>query len=353
MSVDTKQFQTAEEMRYVFNEHTINKSESLIKNLITYLPDNEKKDRTLFLKKDETAYIPDLHGDFVHLIITLYRHDAIDKDLNLKSSHDYVFLGDFYDRAPDSDVTDYWLNKQIRKGIKIYRLIGNHEMAFFERDENGYPLIFPSQDSIRDISKNFQITENILKNIANGSIIAAFADCKETLYVHSYVINDDYIELGLKENSDVTNFAILLNKRLKQNGELAYDDFCKQKKEGTFNWKKIMRSFNDDPLFNIYNEEDDISASFIWRRTGLPQLNVYPSELEADIPENVYQIVGHTPVFFFNLPNEISTKGPFVLSAKKGNGKVQFSDVGIGYYYRNDFERPNVIINKNLAALIY
>lgn len=366
MTNTTQQFNIASEMQYAYNDLTIDKARMLILKLKAHLI-NEKKDKTLFFEKGETIYIPDMHGDFIHLMLTLYKHDAVDKDLNLKSGHDYVFLGDFYDRAPDSDLIDLWLNVQIKRNLKVHRLIGNHEMAFFERDINGYPLIFPSQDSIKDISNNFQITENLLKNIASGGIIAAYIDSRDvinhvsskdavnrvsTLYVHSYIINDDFTELGLEKNSDIINFATKLNIRLKQHGEYAYDLFLYQKKQDKFNWKAIMKSFNNDPIFKTGKKKDDISLSFIWRRTGLPLLNVYPTELEANIPDNVYQIVGHTPVFFFNLPKAVPISKPFVLKSKKGNGKVQFSDVGIGYYYRNDFERPEAVINRKLSIII-
>ena len=80
---------------------------------------------------------------------------------------------------------------------------------------------------------------------------------------------------------------------------------------------------------------------------------MYPLELDIDIPDNVYQVVGHTPVFSFNLPANQETRKPFILSSKKGNGKIQFSDVGMGYYYKNDdLERPEVMINKKFAIKV-
>ena len=287
----------------------------------------------------------------MHLIITLHRHGFLNKELNFKKNYKHVFLGDFYDRAPDSDAIDFWLNKQIKNGIEVYRLLGNHEIAFFERDENDHPVIFPSQDSIKDISNDFQITENLLKNIAEGRIIAAYVDCRgminctsTTLYIHSYIINDDFIEMGLDPNKDILNFAIELNNRLKKHGQYAHDVFLDCKKKRKYNWKDITKSFHSDPLFNVYKQKNDISTSFLWRRTGLPTLNVYPIEFDVDIPDDVYQIVGHTPVFLFNLPSSHPVTEPFVLSSKDGTGKVQFSDVGIGYFYKSGFERPEVFI---------
>ncbi|MBI2995751.1 MAG: metallophosphoesterase [Candidatus Melainabacteria bacterium] len=335
-------FQIAAEMPYANNESIREKARILFEKLIEYLKAIDHRDVAC---NAPTIYVPDVHGDFVHLMITLYKHGVLENNLDLKKKFKYVFLGDFYDRAPDSDVIDFWLNNQIKNKVEIYRLIGNHELAFFERDANDYPVIFPSQDSIKDISNNFQITGNILKKIADGKILAAYVD-GNTLYVHSYIINDDFTQLGLDKNTDILDFANALNEKLKQHGQYAYDLFCENKKDRKYDWKAIMGSFNEDPLFNIYKKKNDISTSFIWRRTGSPILNIFPTELEIDIPDNVYQIVGHTPVFLFDLPRNQSINKPFVISVKNGTGKVQFSDVGIGYYYRNDFERPEVAIEK-------
>lgn len=339
-------FKTTSEMPYANSEQIKKKAEELFKKLKEYLKSINKYDIS-FIQGD-TVYIPDIHGDFVHLIITLHKHKLLDEDLNLKKDFQYVFLGDFYDRAPDSDVIDFWLNNQIKNNLNIYRLIGNHEMAFFERDPNGYPLLFPSHDSIKDIANNFTVTEDILMNIATGNILAAYTN-DQTLYAHSYIINDDYEELGLRTNTDISIFVFSLNERLKTLGQYCFNLFKECKKSGKYNWKNIMKPFNDDPLFNIYNEKNDISTSFLWRRTALPKLKMFPAELDVDIPDNVYQIVGHTPIFLFNLPKDQLMNKPFTLRAKKGTGKIQFSDVGIGYYYKNDdFERPEVFIEQSI-----
>lgn len=351
-------FQTASEMPYANNEHTLERTNALLDKLKLHLK-LIKKDESLFFNKGETVYIPDIHGDFVHLIITLYRHDVLESDLNLKKDFKYVFLGDFYDRAPDADVLDLWLNKQIKNNLTIYRLIGNHEMAFFERDSNGHPVIFPSQDSIKDISNNFQITENLLKNITEGNILAAYIDDGRdaarnvsTLYVHSYIINDDYKELGLEQDTNILNFVIALNQRFQKHGQNAYKVFLNCKKEDKYDWKMIMSPFKDDPLFDIHKKKNDINTSFIWRRTGLPVLNTFSAELDSEIPDDVCQIVGHTPVFSFNIPRNQRFTYPFILFSKKNTGRIQFSDVGIGYYYKNnDFERPEVIINPKFAII--
>ena len=42
-------------------------------------------------------------------------------------------------------------------------------------------------------------------------------------------------------------------------------------------------------------------------------------------------------------------KRPFIVKGLNGIGKIQFSDVGIGYHFKETFERPEVVINKKLA----
>ena len=277
-------FQTTAQMEYANNDRVKSKAESLFVKLKEHLK-LIKQDESLFFTNGETVCIPDIHGDFVHLIITLYRHGVLEGEVSeprlgevaqprfhLRKDLKYVFLGDFYDRSPDADVIDFWLNIQISNNLEIYRLIGNHEMAFFERNEDGYPIILPSQDSIKDASNDFQITENLLKNIAEGNILAAYID-STTLYVHSYVINDDYAELGLEKNINVLDFAIALNERFKQHGQDAYNVFLSCKKEGKYHWKEIIKPFKDDPLFDIHKRKDDIHTSFVWRRTNLPKLS--------------------------------------------------------------------------------
>lgn len=338
-------------MPYANNKNIEEKVKILFEKLTEYLK-TIQKDKSLFFKEGKTVYIPDVHGDFVHLMITLHRHGVLESNLNLRKEFKYVFLGDIYDRAPDSDVIDFWLNSQIENKVEIYRLIGNHEMAFFERDEKDHPVIFPSQDSIKDIANNFQVTENLLRNIAEGNLLAAFIE-KNILYIHSYAINDDFAELDLDKNADIANFAVALNERLKMHGQYAYAVFLDCKKRNLFDWDAIMKPFHNDNLFNIHKIKNDINTSFLWRRTGLPVLNIFPTELEADIPDNIYQVVGHTPVFLFNLPKNQPTTVPFVLSSKSNTGRIQFSDVGIGYYYESDsFERPEVVINKKLAVAV-
>lgn len=354
MTEKTKQFQSASVMSYADLGNAKLKTDKLIEDLKNYLISKEKKESCF--DEGQVVYIPDLHGDFVHFITVLYYHGLLNEELNLLNNYSYVFLGDFYDRAPDSICIDNWLNRQIRSGVEIYRLLGNHEYSFIERGKDGYPKVFPSQDSINDASRGFKITENILENIASGNLIAAYVSENmpweiPTLFVHSYVNCDDFNELGISESSNIYLFATLLNERLKENGKKALEVYLDQKNLGMFNWSEVSKVFEEDKLFNMSSKVNDINTSFLWRRTGLKKLSVYPVSIDEKIPDDVYQIVGHTPVFSFRLSENNLKDKPFVISSKKSSGKIQFSDVGIGYYYKDDtFDRPDVSINPKEAT---
>ena len=77
-------------------------------------------------------------------------------------------------------------------------------------------------------------------------------------------------------------------------------------------------------------------------------------EDNKNLPEaNVYQIVGHTPVFNFDIQGNHIVRRPFVLAKKDINAEIQFSDVGIGYAYKDDsLDRPKVIINNKYAMRV-
>lgn len=347
-------FSSSHEMLYANTKNTKKKYLLLLDRLKEYLKDL-KPIRSLTYN---TVYIPDLHGDFVHLILTLHKYGLLDKNLNLKKSKTYVFLGDFYDRSPKSIFIDFWLNIQIRNKATVIRLIGNHELAFFNRDEEGYPKIFPSQDSIKDVENNFILTENLLHSIAAGSLTAMFVekDDKEYIsYSHSYISNDDFQLLGLVKDSDIFKFAEILNLSLKTLGEKAYNIFLESRKGGKIRWGEIAEIFNKNLLFNSESIKNEINTSFLWRRTGIPTLKIYPSELSVEIPDNVFQIVGHTPVFLFRSVKNENIYKPFVIPSSNpdGTGKIQFSDVGVGYYYKeDDFNRPDVFIDKEFNKIL-
>lgn len=357
--IEESSLQTSE-MIYANTNTVRQKSVALIEKLSQFIQANKgnlalKENPSLFFKDGDTVPISDVHGDFIHLMLTLHRHGLLDKDLNLKENFPYVFLGDIYDRGDDADVIDHWLNIQIQRGVKIHRLVGNHEMSFFYRTSEGYPTIHPSNDIYNDMDNNYQVTEDLLRNIANGSLLAAYLDPKKTdtgyskLYVHSFITNKDYERLGLEPNSDISIFVNELNKRFRECGKIAYQRFMEGRHKDKFDWEAINQPFRDDPLFTPLKTSGK-RDSIVWRRTEKVDSDHNSTEIKAEIPNNVYQIVGHTPVHYFTGTHPGNK--PLIIGVKTGNGKVQFSDVGIGYYYENDFERQALVINPKDATVL-
>lgn len=197
-------FQMASPMLYANDLEIADKSETLMANLTFYLSSIEP-DSKLFFKAGDNVPIPDIHGDFAHLITILHRHGLLNPELNLNKDFNYVFLGDFYNHGKDSDTVDYWLNKQIENKANIYQIAGNHELFFLVRDEEGklrfrlrdprnskeYPIT--ANDIENDIGNNFQITEELLRNIKDGNLLAAYTilDNREqhTKTLCSYICN--------------------------------------------------------------------------------------------------------------------------------------------------------------------
>lgn len=352
---ENEDFKTASPMLYANKFEIKQKYDALTHKVKDHIKTIDK-DPSLFYEKGETVYIPDTHGDFVHLITTLHRHDLLDENLNLNPEHPYVFLGDFYDRGEDSDVVDHWLNIQIQNGIKIHRLAGNHELMFMFRDKDGNPLWEPTNDAKKDIKYNYEITENILKHIAEGTILAAYVDPKKTpegysvTYSHSFFVNDDFIKLGLQPNSDIKVFVKRLNERFQNWGKLAHPRFLEQRTKGRISWRQVQKEFNEDPA-TTFRRKVDHKRSFIWRRTKVSKTDKEKHMPQVEnIPDNVIQIVGHTPIDNFDIPNLDPTK-PLLIQSQNGNGKILFGDVGMSYEYDKDsLERSNVTINKKLAT---
>ena len=81
MHSETHNFQTAAEMPYANNLQIEAKAKHLSEKLIDHLK-TIKKDELLFFNQGETVYIPDCHGDFVHLIITLYRYGLLEGEVS-------------------------------------------------------------------------------------------------------------------------------------------------------------------------------------------------------------------------------------------------------------------------------
>lgn len=369
-------FNTASPMLYTNRDEVIEKADKLTKKLKKHL-ENIDENEELTFKANEIVVIPDIHGDFVHLMITLKRHGLLNDDLNLKKKYKYVFLGDFYNRGKDSDVVDNWVNKQIELGREIYRLIGNHELLFLFRDENGNPLTkiraydkegnitkIPANDIQKDTQEGYQITEEILQKIANGTLLAAYSSHDKKflapiLKVHSFVTKGDFDLLEV-EVDDVDNFTRKLNELLIELGKDAYQRFldCKQKEK--FNWEEIREPFTRKTFFNIFKRDaNGRFVGYLNRVTGVVEVkngDVTTKKISTafsdELPKGVYQIVGHTNVADFNLP-EMSPIRPLIIRDNDRDSHVQFSDVGIGFYSKNrSLKRPEVVINGDFSEII-
>ena len=349
-------FKGAGQMNYANQIKVQKKAEALIETLIKHLRFKDPNPK-LFFKRGETVHIPDIHGDFVHLIKTLHRHGLLSKNLNLKKEYRYVFLGDFYDRGRVADVTDFWLNKQITRGVNIHRLAGNHEMTFIARDKDGSSFFTPAQDSEKDRSNGFQVTEDILKNISEGEILAIFVSPEENYGIpisssHSFLIKRDF-EAVERDEADIFGAAVALNERFRELGEDSYERFLDCKERDKYNWREINEPFFNDPLFNIQSKVKGTYTSFLMRRPlKWGKTNEIARRLIEQIPKGVYQVVGHTTTKTFPLPKDVPSDRPLIVGNQDSSGYVQFSDVAIGFSYRKKLKRPDVIFKKEFAEQI-
>ncbi|MBI3590909.1 MAG: hypothetical protein HY094_05965 [Candidatus Melainabacteria bacterium] len=356
------QFQTASPMPYANNIEIADRAETLLAQIAYHLR-NIRPAPNLFFQANDIVPIPDIHGDFTHLIITLHRHGLLNCELDLKKDFNYSFLGDFYNRGKDADVVDYWLNKQIGNKINVYRISGNHELFFLARDENGnlrfklrdprdgkeFPIT--SNDVKNDIANNYQITEELLKSIKDGNLLAAYTalDIKNNipiLYAHTFVTTEDEKRLGVSEE-EIISFVQGANEKFKSLGVESYKRFMDSKSREKFDWKEIAEPLFNEPLFNIfYRDKDQRVDAFFMRVTGLNENLKIISKINDEIPDGVYQIVGHTRIPDFDLPNDYPTNRPLILPSKNGKAFVQFNDIGMGTYYDKDnLNRPEVVIN--------
>lgn len=359
-------FQKAAPMPYANDLEITDKAETLMACLAFYLSSVES-DPNLFFKMGDIVPIPDIHGDFVHLISTLHRHGLLNSELDLKREFNYVFLGDFYNRGKDADIVDCWLNKQIDNEITIYRIAGNHELFFLARDEHGklrfklrnpktgekYPI--PSYDIDNDIENNYLLTEELLKNIKDGSLLAAYTSLDREnnipkLYAHTFTTNNDFKKLGLDE-SNLISFVESANERFKILGADSYQRFMDSKNKGKFDWQEIAQPLFSEPLFNIfYRDKNQRVDAFFMRVTGLNDKLKIVSKISDEIPEGVYQVVGHTRVRDFDLPDGFPTNKPLILPDEESKAFVQFTDIGMGSYYdQKKIDRPDIIINPKIT----
>ena len=355
-------FQTASPMLYANDLEIADKAETLFARLAYYLK-NIAPDPNLFFQTGDIVPIPDIHGDFVHLITTLHRHGLLNCELDLKKDFNYVFLGDFYNNGKDADIVDYWLNKQINNGITIYRIAGNHELFFLARDKEGklrfklrdprdgkeFPIL--ANDIEKDIENNYQVTEELLKSIKDGNLLASHTALNTKsnipfLYAHTFVTTEDQKRAGV-DKEEIVSFTQSANERFRSLGAESYTRFMDSKNRGTFDWKEIAEPIFSEPLFNIfYRDKNQRVDAFFMRVTGLDAKLKIVSKINDEIPDGVYQVVGHTRIPDFDLPNSCPVNKPLILPGKDGKAFVQFSDIGMGIYYNErTYDRPEVFLN--------
>lgn len=365
------QFPQAAVMPYANLGSIPEKAHALLAAISKHL-ESVPQEADLFFTPGDTVPIPDLHGDFVHLMLILHRHGLLEGGVpepHLRKEFQYVLLGDIYNRGKDADVIDFWLNKQIERGVEIYRLLGNHELFFVMRRYDGNPLCMlpikdvPFNDTERDMANDFRVTESLLKNIKDGKLLASYVSFKNEngneasvpeLYAHTYVTSNLLEGLGLL-GQDITQGTASVNETLKKLGADSYERFMDCKVKGRYNWPDISEPFFSSSLFNIQSKNaKGMHDSYTMRITGLSKnRGKISARLPDKIPSGIYQIVGHTRVASFDVPEGFPKDRPMIFPSKDGDAFVQFSDVGIGQDFSEDsFERPRVIINKRLAQLV-
>lgn len=295
-----------------------------------------------FFKKGETVCIPDVHGDYILLIQLLYKHDLLDKNLNLKKDFNYIFLGDIYDKEEESDVVDAWINDQIQNGINIKRLVGNHEIMFACRNSDGDCIYTPAEDVQRDKRNGYQITEEILRQMSNGNLVAAAShiDLKTGRLVldsHSFTTDEDfrYAGVGL---GDINGYVDAANDQLIKVARESLERF-KFNQESNFSgwraWSDIYEPFENNFLFNVRGKEPGsrVRTSPLNRRPLSSSGNRNIGNLDHfNLPENVVQYIGHTPVHFLDAESGEDNCCPVALSsAGSKNSFVVFNDLALGY----------------------
>ncbi len=356
------QFKAASQMPYANNLQIADKAEKIILQLKSHLKNIEPNPKLSF-KVGEIIPIPDIHGDFVHLITMLYKHGLLDDELNLNKDFTYLFLGDIYNRGKDANLVDYWLNKQINKETKIYRISGNHELFFLAKDaagktkvtlrdpRDGKRIPIYACDVENDINNGYQVTEELLSSIKNGNLLAActFLDAENNipkLYSHTFVTSEDPGKLGV-DNLDIVSFVQNANERFQAVGTESYQRFMDAKTRGKFDWEEISEPIFKEPLFNIfYRDKNQRVDALFMRVTGVNDKLKIITDVNDSLPEGVYQTVGHTKVTDFDLPNGFLANKPLILAAKDGKGIIQFSDIAMGMYYsESDINRPEVFLN--------
>lgn len=81
------------------------------------------------------------------------------------------------------------------------------------------------------------------------------------------------------------------------------------------------------------------------RVTGVTNKLKITTNINDQIPEGIYQIVGHTKVCDFDLLEGCVVNRPLILSDSASKAFIQFTDIATGKYYDSkNLERPDVSI---------
>lgn len=363
-STSLPEFKMAPILTYAKSQEVENKALNLFDRIIDHLKDY-KVEQDIAFTENESVHLPDIHGDIVHLLFTLYRHNLIDLDLNLNRTHKYQILGDVYDRGNDADVVDYWLNRQIENGVTIYRLIGDHEINFFTNEKD---LIAPCNDMLNDATKrDYQLTEELLLGMQEGKLLGAYLEYDSNtgvpiVYAHSFFTNKDFEHVEI-ETTNPAAFVTELNKRVIKAAQISLKQLQQSKriKSETINDEEykhtiidglaVGKPFTDEKLLDITKGIDLKRSSYMMRRPKITD----QQRLDEKLPAGILQITGHTPTRSSAFINDIDI--PLIIQDALGTSSVLFSDIAFGYsslslYDEENFRRPSVIINRNNAKLV-
>jgi len=169
---------------------------SISKNIKNHLPIVQKN------KYDRVVVVPDIHGDYEHLISILRHSKVIDKKNNwIGKDTILIQTGDLLNRGNDTmKIYDTMMDlreQAQKKGGIIYMLIGNHEI--FEVRGNHY---FTSKVDL-DIFGGMEAHEKafgpegkygkFIRNVMNTTMII-----DDTIYTHAG-IRPDYLGSGIDE----------------------------------------------------------------------------------------------------------------------------------------------------------
>jgi serine/threonine protein phosphatase 1 len=156
-----------------------------------------------------TFAIGDIHGDLGALQLLFTRLPPLVPDDTI------VFLGDYVDRGPDSAGVVKWLREfQLTAAAKVVTLRGNHEDAWLQCIETGWPeFIMPRGNGCLECYRSFtgkpipteaeSPTFDELKAMYDGSFLPS--DVVAWMKTLGFFYEDDfaiYVHAGIKRDGD-------------------------------------------------------------------------------------------------------------------------------------------------------